>query len=202
MIHATDSIYNVAKCTEIHANFYSWCSRNEFFQSELISEILKIFAARSTKCNTLHRRNPRSISVFRLEWTIKVTTTAAVTFAVTSLFAVKFALRANRLSFANWSVGVENTGRLSDTVRSQKPPLKFTHAFSGVYSGAALAQACAAPTKGSSDKVKNEGRMDRSTYSNRKRERENKSSFIFCSTMAREIWVAETSQYIKTYRRW
>jgi len=36
-----------------------------FFQSELISEILKIFAARSTKCNTLHRRNPRSISVFQ-----------------------------------------------------------------------------------------------------------------------------------------
>lgn len=36
-----------------------------FFQSKLISEILKIFAARSTKRDTLHRRNPRSISVFQ-----------------------------------------------------------------------------------------------------------------------------------------
>lgn len=136
---------------------------------------------------------------FRLEWTIKVTTTTAVTFAVTPLCVVKFALRADRLlSFANWSVGVENMGRLSDTMRSQKPPQKFTHALS-VYSGATSAQACA-KTKENSDKVKNEGTMDRPTYIRTGNARI-KVPFVFRDTVA-EIWAAGTSRCVKTYRRW
>lgn len=62
---------------------------------------------------------------------------------------------------ANWSVDVENTKRLSDTVRSQKPLLKFTRAFVGVYSEAILTQDCVAPTRENPNKVRNERRKNR-----------------------------------------
>lgn len=62
---------------------------------------------------------------------------------------------------ANWSVGVENTKRLSNTVRSQKPFLKFTRTFAEVYSEAVSTQDSVVPTRETPNKVRNERRKNR-----------------------------------------
>lgn len=120
------------------------------------------------------------------------------------LCVVKSAIRAESFSstlVANWSVDVESTKRLSDTVRSQKPTLKFTRTFAGVYSEAVSTQDCVVSTRENLGKVRNKRKKNRLSGC---RKRDNKSFFQFSHGMrnlnVRNIMVRENTHKVIAHR--
>lgn len=91
----------------LSARILSACIFSKFFQQDQQNVIC---------------RNPWSIFVSRT-WMDDKSNAAITSFSVTSC-VIRVRIVFPPALVANWSVGVENTKRLSDTVRSQKPSLR------------------------------------------------------------------------------
>jgi len=142
-------------------------------------------------------------SVFRTRMDDKSNDYCGSNIAVTCI--MKSALRTDRLSLSLSLArsllidpsASEDTESLSDTVRSQKPPVKFTRALAGVYSRTISVQARAVSTRGSSSRIRRaESRRDGPSELSEPETRDERS-FSFSAISCREKYRASDERALR-----
>lgn len=194
----------IANCTEIRANFCSWCDRERiFFDPNSYRKFSKFFAARSTKRDTLRRRNPRSISVFQTWMDDKSNDYCGSNVCSNAVVLREIRLKGG-IVFSPLLIdpSASRTRNVFPTQRAHKshpwnlltPSPEFTQE---------LPRSCKlvrARREGARIRWRmKEGWIVRLTRTGNARI---KVLFIFHDIVAREIWTAETSRCVKTYRGW
>lgn len=189
---------------EIRVNFYSWCSRNKFFLSQLISKILKIFTARSTKRDTLRCRNPRSISVCQTWMDDKSNDYCGSNVCSNAVVRREIRLKNRSSSLLRsllidpsasrtWGVFPTQCAHKSHPWNLLTPSPEFTQELPR-----------RKLVRHQREEARIRWRMKKGwiVWLTRTGNARIKVSFISCDTMTRKISAAETSRCVKTYREW